>query len=393
MGLNRTCKGNHAKPWLGPAGALYLHVPLCRSKCRYCDFYSVRHSQRLAERFVEAALIELAAGRPALRTPLRSVFVGGGTPTVLEAGLLAALLSPLRGLIDEDTEFSVEANPCTIDAPVAEALAAAGVNRVSLGAQSFDADELRLLGRAHSPDQVGDAVKILRNAGITNINLDLMYAIPGQSPASWRSSLARALQLQPSHLSCYALSIEEGTPLCADCRQGRVEPMDESLQRECYCAAIEAASAAGMEHYEISNFAAKGRRCRHNLTYWNNLPYVGIGPAAGSYIDTVRSVNTRDVERYIAVIRAGGSGRASSERLGRRKSMAELLMMSLRLIEGVDIHAFTERFGVLPAWAFPRSISRHLRTGALVSDGVRLRLATEALFVADAVLADILAEA
>lgn len=393
MRLDGACKENHDKAQVAPAGALYVHVPLCLSKCRYCDFYSVRHDETLAKQFVNAAGDELAASAGKLATPLGSVFVGGGTPTVLGAGLLRQLLSPLVEFIDDRTEFSVEANPATVDADIAAALVSACVNRASLGVQSFDPRELKLLGRAHCPDDADEAVKVLRTAGISNINVDLIYAIPGQSLDSWQSSLARALQLQPDHLSCYALSIEEGTPMHADCAQGRLEPMDESLQRECYYAAIAATLAAGLEHYEISNFAAKGRRCLHNLTYWRNLPYVGIGPAAASYIGPVRSVTAPDVERYIADIRAKRPPSSTREQLGDAKSMAETLMLGLRLIEGVHIPRFAERFGISPEAAFPQSISRHLRTGALVSDGVRLRLAGDMLFVCDTILADILAEA
>ena len=237
-----------------------------------------------------------------LRKPLASVFVGGGTPTSIGAAGLDELLAIPADWLDSDTEFSVEANPCTVNGRGVEVLVSAGVNRVNLGVQSLRADELKALGRIHSPQQARDAFNMLRQAGLQNLGLDLIYGIPGQSLQSWQASVAEALDLRPQHLSCYALSFEENTPLRQDLQAGRVEEMDEAVQETCWRHAISAAAKAGLEHYEISNFAQPGRQCRHNLTYWHNMPYIGLGPGAASYFGGVRRMKQRPDEVQPALL-------------------------------------------------------------------------------------------
>ncbi|HUT01952.1 MAG TPA: radical SAM family heme chaperone HemW [Phycisphaerae bacterium] len=373
--------------------ALYVHVPFCAAKCRYCDFYSLAFDAPVAQRYLRAVAAELRSRCALLSAPLASVFLGGGTPTVLGAGLLEELLSLCRPWIDRDTEFSVEANPGTLDAPVVEVLAAGGVNRVSLGVQSFRDPELRWLGRIHSGAEARRAAETLRAAGVRDLGLDLIYGIPSQTPASWRASVGEALALRPEHLSCYGLSFEPGTPLERELRAGRVKPMDEAAQAACYRHAIEATGRAGLEHYEISNFARVGRRCRHNLTCWHNEPYLGVGPGAASYVGGVRRTNLPDLEAYLAAAPAGRPVPASRERLTGRAAMAETVMLSLRLIEGLHRPSFVRRYGRDVSEVFPRSISRYAKLGALEITASHIRLSSEALFVADTVLADILAEA
>ncbi len=387
-----SCKKNNAIADPRPAEALYLHVPFCRAKCRYCDFYSLANESGLIESYIASAHCELQMRGDCIKKPPASIFVGGGTPTALGAAALGRLLSALAPMAGGDTEFSVEANPATVDQAVADVLAKAGVNRISIGAQSFSDAELATLGRIHKPHDVAAAVGLLRRAGIDNIGLDLIYGTPGQSMESWRSSLEQALSLNPSHLSCYALSFEEGTPLADDLTAGKTAEMDEQLQYECYLAAIEAAAQAGLEHYEISNFASPGRQCRHNLTYWRNEPYLGIGPAAASHIGGERRTNSPDIQAYIAALSAGRRPPGKSEKLTGRAEMAETLMLGLRLTHGVDIKAFTDRFGVPPAEAFPMSFSRYLAQSAIVANSTHIRLSENALFVANTVLSDILAE-
>jgi len=375
------------------ARALYVHVPFCAAKCRYCDFYSRTFDEPLARAYVSAAGRELAANAACLAQPLESVFIGGGTPTALGAELLGQLLEAVHPLTDSLTEFTVETNPGALDAALAELLAAKGVNRVSLGVQSLRDDELRRLGRIHTADQARQAAEALRQAGIINISVDLIYGIPGQTPATWRASLGGVLDMAVQHLSCYALSFEPSTEMGADLLAGKVREMDESLQLRCYEAAIAAAGAAGMEHYEISNFARGGFRCRHNVTYWHNRGYLGIGPAAASYLAGVRRTNHPDLEAYLAAIEAGGHPPAKAERLTGRAAMAESLMLGLRLTEGIDRSDFARRFGIDALEAFGRSIGRHADDGFLVVSGSAIRLSAKALFVSDTILADILAEA
>jgi oxygen-independent coproporphyrinogen-3 oxidase len=375
------------------AGALYVHVPFCLAKCGYCDFYSIPVQPDLATRCVDALAAELRTQKEFLKEPLASIFVGGGTPTSIGAEPLRRLLLPLSRHADARTEFTVEANPGTVDPAVAAAMAQAGVNRISLGVQSFQTEELALLGRIHTPHQADQTIAMLRSAGLDHLSVDLIYGIPGQSLSSWLESLRRAVELGVEHLSCYALSFEPDTPLGRRLKAGEIRQVDEQLQKDCYYAAIDAAEATGMEHYEISNFARSGRRCRHNITYWENEPYVGIGPAATGYIAGERRTNCPDLAAYLQAIEAGLPPPSTSEHLTGRAAMAEAVMLGLRLTEGIDRKAFAVRYGLDVADAFPRAISRYAQLGALVVTGSHLRLRRSALFVADTVLAEVLAEA
>jgi len=373
--------------------ALYIHVPFCRAKCNYCDFYSIPYDRALAEGYLQAVGLELARQAGDLRRPLESVFFGGGTPTCLPPALLSALLSAVAEWLDEKTEFTVEANPTGLDRDVAAILSDAGVNRVSLGAQSFNEKELKVLGRLHGPGDIDLAVEQLRKAGLLNLSLDLIYGIPGQTPDSWRDSLSKALRWPIRHLSCYALSFERDTRLWRERQAGRVEPMPDEVQEGCYNEAVSAAGDAGLAHYEISNFASDGFRCVHNLTYWRNRAYLGIGPGAVSYSDGVRRANTPDVRGYVQALRSGLAAPCNRERLGAREALAETLMLGLRLIEGVDRSAVRDRFVQDPLEAFPVSLERYAQMGALLITPSHLRIARSKLFVADTILADILAEA
>ncbi len=372
---------------------MYVHVPFCLSKCRYCDFYSVPMDRGLAGRYVRAVSAELESYLGCLVRPLASIFVGGGTPSALGLEGLAGLLGPLTELAGPGTEFSVEANPADISAELADTLARAGVNRVSLGAQSYQPSELALLGRRHGSGQIDAALAVLRLAGIDNLGLDLIYGLPGQSLTSWQESLSAALATGIDHLSCYGLSIEAGTPLARSIQTGELTEMDEELQRQCYYAARDAADRAGMEHYEISNFAKPARRCLHNLTYWHNGAYLGIGPAAASFLGATRRTNCADLDNYLRAINAGQPAPSTSETLMSRKSMAETLMLGLRLIDGVDRRSFAARFGLDPLDAFGQSISRYRDIGALTVSDSHIALSPDYLFTSDTILADILAEA
>ncbi len=393
MVSSHPCKKNRHEVCGTPAGALYIHVPFCAAKCRYCDFYSLATGQSGTGEFLQALAAEMRAQAPRLRKPLASVFVGGGTPTSIGGPGLEELLAIPAGWLGCDTEFSVEANPGTVDGRGVEILVSAGVNRVNLGVQSLRADELAILGRIHSPQQARDAFNMLRQAGLQNLGLDLIYGIPGQSLQSWQDSVAEALDLRPEHLSCYALSFEENTPLWQDLQAGRVAEMDEAEQETCWRHAISAAADAGLEHYEISNFAQPGRQCRHNLTYWRNMPYIGLGPGAASYLGGVRRTNVPDLAAYVRALLSGQAAPASQEQLTGRKAMAETVMLALRLTQGLDLQAFADRHGQDVRQVFARSISRYIQTGWLEVQAGHLRIPTSAMFVSNEVLADILAEA
>lgn len=387
------CKQNHDEVSGRPAKSLYVHVPFCRGKCRYCDFYSRPLEPALGQAYLGALRAELDMHRAELCLPLATVYVGGGTPTALDRESLGQLLAMLRPLLARGGEFSIEANPCTIDPAMAAELIDGGANRVTLGVQSFDDGELKRLGRLHDSHQAIEAAGLLRRAGLKNLGMDLIYGVPGGTLDSWRRSLQEALRLRPEHLSCYGLSFEEHTPLHQDLQQGRVTPMEDAEQKECYQAAIDACVGAGMEHYEISNFAMPSRRCRHNMTYWRNETYLGLGPAAASFLSGVRRTNVPDLAMYLAAMSAHQAAPAVSEELPPRPAMAETMMLGLRLMEGVDRDRFERRFGVDPLAAFPRSLGRHAQIGAVEITDRHIRIGRSWLFVSDTILADILAEA
>lgn len=375
-------------------GALYVHVPFCRAKCRYCDFYSHVDAPEVMDAYLEAVLAEQRLRASEIRRPITSLYFGGGTPTALGADRLKRLLRALTPLTGEDAEISVETNPGTVDAAVAEALVEGGVNRVTLGAQSFNDEELAFLGRIHRAEDIAQAAEILRVAGVANLAMDLIYALPGQSSASWEHTLAVAVSLQPRHVSCYALSFEDDTPLGDDLQAGRVEEVDDETQRGMFDRAVEFLQTAGYEHYELSNFAQPGCRCRQNLVYWRNESYLGLGPGACSYLHGIRRTNPPDTAAYVHHLTASPPTPPPSrkEQLTGQAAMAETLMLGLRLTEGVEISTFTRRFGLAPTEAFPVTFQRYLRQGSVQVTPTHVRLHRNALFTSNCILADLLGE-
>jgi oxygen-independent coproporphyrinogen-3 oxidase len=375
-----------------PIQAVYVHVPFCRRLCGYCDFYSIVPEDTLVAPLVNALLreLDLYAGRADLA--IETIFVGGGTPTTLPIGELRRLLDQLGQLPAPGTapEFTVEANPETVTLQITQELAAAGVNRVSIGAQSFDPADLAVLERGHRPEQVAETVATCRDAGLAQVNLDLIFAIPGQTLDTWAASLKAAMALQPEHLSCYSLTFEPGTRLFEQSRSGTVTPVDQDLDAAMYEWAIDTLTAAGYIHYEISNFARPGCQCRHNLSYWHNQPYLGIGPAAAGLVDGVRYQNVADVVAYTAAIAAGRSPRVEEERRSREQRARETAMLELRLAEGIDRRRFEQRYGRDPLEFFAEPIERHGQRGLLEVTDRHLRLTRAGLLLADTVIADFL---
>ncbi|MGH2517822.1 MAG: radical SAM family heme chaperone HemW, partial [Ktedonobacterales bacterium] len=290
--------------------SLYLHIPFCSAKCHYCDFNSYAGMLGLRERYVEALRSEIALAGARARVMkgqprrCRTIFFGGGTPSLLEAEQVRVLLEAASEAfqLDADTEVTLEANPGTLEYERLDRVRALGVNRLSMGAQSFDADLLRWMGRIHSPREIETAVMAGRSAGFANINLDFIYALPGQSLHTWSDTLDRALALAPEHLSLYSLIVEEGTPLFKWVQQGSVKPADEDIAADMYELAEERLAAAGYSHYEISNWAKPGFECRHNLTYWHNLPYIGLGAGAHGWFDGHRYSEARPIRSYITSV-------------------------------------------------------------------------------------------
>jgi oxygen-independent coproporphyrinogen-3 oxidase len=373
-------------PWLWPRAA-YVHVPFCAHHCGYCDFAIVTGQDHLIESYLDALAAELAT--LAGPQPVQTLFVGGGTPTHLTANQLERLLTLVLGWLPlaagEGTEFSIECNPDTLTADKIAVLADHGVNRVSLGAQSFHADLLAMLERAHKAEEIARAVERVRQR-IDNVSLDLIFGVPGQTECLWRSDLTRALALKPDHLSTYGLTYEKGTPLWKRRRSGRLQPLDEDAELALYALAIDTLEAAGFEHYEISNFARPGRRCRHNQTYWANEAYFGFGMGAARYVLGRRETNTRDLRRYLRQALSGKSVTQQSEELPPEQRARETLAVQLRRAEGIDRAAFHLQTGFdLDALAGP-TLARLVDRGYLADDGARVRLTRRGKYVADAVI-------
>jgi oxygen-independent coproporphyrinogen-3 oxidase len=376
----------------GPAG-LYIHVPFCIHKCHYCDFYSLVETGPESRRpaFTDRLIQEIRAAGPWLGGPLETIFVGGGTPTLLEPVLWSRLLAAIDGELNlhPDCEFTVEANPDTLSAELLEVLAAGGVNRLSMGAQSFDPAMLKALERTHDPANVRRGIELARSAGITNVNLDLMFGIPGQLPDGWAADLDAVLALEPEHLSCYNLTYEPNTPLAEKLRRGAIERVDQDIEAEMYEATIDRLAGAGFEHYEISNWARPGQACRHNLLYWRNGSWWPVGPGAAGHVDGVRWKNAPRLGEYL---RVGPLPPISDvEQLDQDGRIGEILMLGLRLMEGISLDRLEGLLAVGDRGAPRRlAVDRYTAAGLLEQLDGRLRFTRAGLLLADTVLADLL---
>ncbi|UCD74003.1 MAG: radical SAM family heme chaperone HemW [Phycisphaerales bacterium] len=365
-------------------------MPFCSRRCHYCDFYSVVDTPRRRAMFGDRLIEETKAAHAYFQGPVETLFVGGGTPSVLEPRVWDRLFRAVAVNLPlaESAEFTVEANPESLTAELAAVLASGGVNRISLGAQSFNRRQLATLQREHEPAAVPRSIEHCRAAGIHNISLDLIFAIPGQSREDWLADLDRAVELSPDHLSCYGLTYEPGTPLTQAVEEGRIRPADEELEVSMYEAAIDRLAEAGFEHYEISNWARPGRRCRHNLGYWHNCDYWPLGPAAAGHVAGLRWKNRPDLDEYLA--QGPLPPIVEVERPNDDREAGEELMLGLRLIEGlpqsqVETILVRGRRGKDRAAA----IDRHIDGDLLVRADGRLRLTRRGLLLADTVLADL----
>jgi len=345
--------------------SLYLHIPFCHTRCHYCDFNTYAGMLPLREPYVRALLteIELAGqlAQPTDGAPRRSrtIFFGGGTPSLLTVEQITRLLNACRKAfaVDEDAEITLEANPGTLSREQLKGLHMAGINRLSLGSQSFDAELLKTLGRIHSPEDITQALRNARAAGFTSINLDLMFGLPGQTMRHWQETLDQALALHPEHFSLYSLIIEEGTPFYTWTHEGLITPGDEDLCADMYEYADERLQAEGYENYEISNWALPGHQSRHNLTYWQNLPYLGMGAGAHSYFEGKRFSNVLDPLEYINLLKKRRRPEAGSETIDRVQAMSETAFLALRTAQGLHLPTFEERF----AESFTRFVGERLR--------------------------------
>ena len=370
---------------------LYVHIPFCETKCGYCDFYSVALKDRDPRPLVDRVIRELAQRAEDCPLPIRTVFCGGGTPTLLPIPDLAALLNAIQRVVAVATleEFTVEANPATIDDDKARLLVSSGVTRVSMGAQSFFADELKALERIHRVEDIAPSVEILRRNGVSQINLDLIFGIPGQTLDTWSDSLGRAVALEPDHLACYGLTYEPGTKLTAQRDHQRIQPCDENLEADMFLLTRDRLCQAGYTQYEISNYARPGCQSAHNINYWRNGRYIGVGPSAAGYLNNRRYKNIADVAGYVRMIDEQGHAEAETETLDRSAILLETIMMQLRLTEGMSILSFRERVGVDPLELFSDTLAKLVKGGLVARNDDHIALTRQGQLVANAVIWDL----
>lgn len=355
--------------------ALYIHVPFCRQKCRYCSFVSYEHREADIPRYLDALKKELEQRAGGER--ISSLYFGGGTPSLLPAAYLGDIIAAVRSLfaVDEDAEITIEANPGTINQTYLTSIREPGVNRLSLGVQSLNDRELGLLGRIHTADEAIGAVKLARRAGFDNLNLDLIYGLPGQSLQDWQMTLSRALDMTPEHLSLYALTLEPGTPLHQAIESNAVPAIEPDMSADQYELAEDLLGRCGYRHYEISNWAKPGKECRHNLTYWRNQPYLGAGVAAHSYLCGHRLANTASLDKYLA----GLSGQAPlppemDETISPELELAETVILGLRRCEGIDINAISHDLGIDAGTRYQKPLEEMTVAGLLEQAGGHTRL-------------------
>ncbi len=399
---------------LHPPIGLYVHVPFCVSKCAYCDFASYAGREADIPRYVDAVIREITrrgaeTGHPKADT----IFLGGGTPSLLREFQVTRILDALREAfpMEEGAEITCECNPGTLTTPFAEALGKAGVNRLSLGAQARQARLLRLIGRIHDWEKVIASVEIARQAGFENINLDLMLGLPGggkgdrhllceapggpfrqkvpvpfsaQTVADVRETLEAALALSPTHLSCYGLMVEEGTPLCRDIRVGKLALPDEEIERDMYELARQTLAEHGFQQYEISNFAREGYQCRHNVGCWTRVPYLGFGSAAHSFFAECRTMNPPTLDAYLA------GEPPKTEHISKEEARFESMMLGLRMTRGVKDEDFTRMHGLSIREAFGEKLAKPVGGGLLEWHEGALRLTRLGMDLQNSVLVDLM---
>ena len=366
---------------------LYVHIPFCVRKCAYCDFSS--YAGRLADmpRYVDALCAEIRTrAKETGRCTADTVFFGGGTPSLLTGELLQKIVSTIKECYDltADCEFTMESNPGTLTCELAKAMAACGVNRLSMGMQCAQSHLLKRLNRIHSMEEVKGAVQTAREAGIGQLNLDLMLGLPGQTLDDMRETLREALALSPDHLSCYALIVEEGTPLCRDIETGKLSLPGDDLDREMYEICRKTLQEHGYQQYEISNFAREDKRCRHNVNCWQYQPYLGFGCAAHSFYEGIRRANPASLDDYLA------GAAPQLETISRDDAMFEFVMLGLRLTEGIEESAFLRHFGV-PLWQkYGKQLEKALQDGRLQREDGRMYLSEHGMDVMNSVLVELL---
>ncbi len=371
---------------------IYVHVPFCRSKCQYCDFYSLGGSREkgLMEAYLEAVCLHIKeAGALAPGYQVDTVYFGGGTPSFLGADGLIQIMNAIRRRfsVSNDGEITFEANPDSVTEKLLKRLKAEGFNRISLGVQNDEDALLKKLGRPHSYRQAIQAVELARKVGFHNLSLDLMYGLPGQSLNAWEKTLEHVLEMAPEHMSCYGLKVEEGTPLWQ--YKDAVNLPDDDAQADMYLSAVRILKERGYAQYEISNFARRGLRSRHNLKYWTGGEYLGFGPAASSDFGGKRFTIAPDIHRYMDGVKHGGSILSECQEIPARERAGEYLMLRLRTSEGIDGETYVRRY-LLPFAPLEEALQRYQAQDLATLEGGRWRLTPRGFLMSNAILVELL---
>ncbi len=371
--------------------SLYIHVPFCATKCHYCAFNTYAFHKEQADSYLAAVQTEMKLYHSASRM-LSTVFVGGGTPSILSSDALGQLFTSLRMYFQvcDDAEITVECNPGTVDRQKLEVMRDAGVNRLSFGVQAMDDTTLSRIGRIHTVSEVIHSYQLARELGFGNINLDLIFALPSQTVDRWKYSLNEVVALSPEHISAYNLMFEEGTAFYESWQAGKLKRIPEEIEAEMYSLTIETLMSQGYEHYEISNFAQPGFTVRHNLVYWGNQPYVGLGPGACGYVNGLRYSNIRGIQDYVDCLSKGRKPITDSERLTGRDEKGETVILGLRKREGIEEEDYRHRFGESITVAFGDVLEKWIGLGLLEWNNACLRLTKRGLFLANEVFVDFL---
>ena len=367
---------------------LYVHIPFCIRKCQYCDFLSGPSDEETKDRYIEALLKEICAAEHTEDYEIVSVFIGGGTPSALKAEAIASIMRTLQEqfFFCEDAEVTIEANPGTVDLKKLTIYRNVGINRLSLGLQSTDAEELKLLGRIHSYEEFLKSYEWAREVGFSNINIDLMFAIPGQTGEAWRQHLYQVAELNPEHISAYSLIIEEGTPFA----EQNLDLPDEDTEYQMYEDTAEILERYGYRQYEISNYAKQGYMCRHNAGYWQRREYLGFGLGASSLYRGMRFSNTRRMQEYLKESRNPDQIRKDVTVLSRNERIEEFMFLGLRMTEGISEKKFEENFDVRLMDVYGDILQKYEETGFMEHIETKWRLTRKGIHVSNHILADFL---
>lgn len=378
---------------------LYVHIPFCKQKCRYCSFASFTGREGYREKYIRLLLREARLRKDEVSGPFTTVYIGGGTPSLLSPAQLSGLIEGLRDVfgLDSVTEFTAEANPGTVTREWLDAAVSGGVNRISFGMQAYQEELLRLLGRIHTFEEVRESVWLARQSGIGNINLDLIFGIPTQTLSAWSETLDAALSLGPSHLSAYGLIPEEGTPFMHDLETGILTLPDPETEREMYGLALEKTAGSGFRQYEISNFALEGRECLHNIGYWTQVPYLGLGVSAASMTGVRRGAdgmtylrcdNPDSIGKYEEY--AGGGRLPEYEHISPAEARFETLMLGLRMNCGVKEEDFLRIHGIAIGQCYGRKLAEMEKRGLLLHENEAWRMTARGFDIQNSVLVELM---